>query len=142
MVLSILTPRGPSSGMLRTASACSRADGSASAGTSNSSSTSSERSVNSQPFVFWLGRASSVASAAALLGRRSWRARPRWGGRWAGQSGSAAAGAAADSANRALHLQLDQAVHLNRVLHRELLGDVLAVPVDRPLWGFHLLRYH
>src|SRR5215211_4174085 len=99
--------------MLRTASACARAEGSASPGTSKSASISSVRSVNSQPLAFWLGRPSSVASAAPSR-RRS-----------VSQSGSAAAWAAADSANRAFHLELDQAVHLDRVLHRQLLRDRL-----------------
>src|SRR5438105_13167121 len=35
--------------------------------------------------------------------------------------------------NRALHLELDQAVHLDRVLHRQLLGDRLDEPVDDQL---------
>src|SRR5215210_6072497 len=128
MVWSIWTTRGPSSGRLRTASACSRAAGSASPGTSKSSSTRAVRSVNSQPFVFWLGRPSSVARAAPSR-RRS-----------VSQSGSAAAEAAADSANRALHLQLDQAVHLDRVFHRELLGDRLDEPVDDHLGGLLLVQ--
>src|SRR5215210_404267 len=128
MVWSIWTTRGPSSGRLRTASACSRAAGSASPGTSKSSSTRAVRSVNSQPFVFWLGRPSSVAKAAPSR-RRS-----------VSQSGSAAAWAAADSANRALHLQLDQAVHLHRVLHRQLLGDRLDEAIDDHLGGLLLVQ--
>src|SRR5215217_7367224 len=128
IVWSIWTTRGPSSGRLSTASACSRAAGSASPGTSKSSSTSALRSVNSQPFVFWLGRPSSPVSAAPLR-RRS-----------VSHSGSAAAWAAANSANRALHLQLDQAVHLDRVLHRELLGDRLDEPVDDHLGGLLLVQ--
>src|SRR5436190_4182649 len=128
MVWSIWITRGPSSGRLRTASACARTAGSASAGISKSSSTRALRSVNSQPFVFWLGRPSSVARAAPSR-RRS-----------VNQSGSAVAAAEADSANRALHLQLDQAVHLDRVLHRQLLRDRLDEAVDDHLGGLLLVQ--
>ena len=38
-------------------------------------------------------------------------------------------------ADRALHLELDQAVHLDRVLHRELLDDRLDEAVDDQLRG-------
>src|SRR3954451_24902067 len=41
-------------------------------------------------------------------------------------------------ANRALHLQLDQAVHLDRVLHRELLHDRLDEAVYDQLAGLLL----
>src|SRR6478672_3323010 len=41
-------------------------------------------------------------------------------------------------ANRALHLELDQAVHLDRVLHRELLDDRLDEAVDDELGGLLL----
>src|SRR3954451_15201618 len=41
-------------------------------------------------------------------------------------------------ANRALHLELDQAVHLDRVLHRELLDDRLDKAVDDELAGLFL----
>src|SRR4051794_19965766 len=41
-------------------------------------------------------------------------------------------------ANRALHLKLDQAVHLDRVLHRELLDDRLDEAVDDELAGLLL----
>src|SRR5213080_2144586 len=41
--------------------------------------------------------------------------------------------------NRALHLQLDQAVHLDRVLHRELLDDRLDEAVDDQLRGLFLV---
>src|SRR5215204_5925773 len=128
IVPSICTTSRAFAGGLSTASACSRAPGSASVGTSKSSSIRSLRSVNSQPFVFWLGRPSSVARAAPSR-RRS-----------VSQSGSAAAEAAADSANRALHLQLDQAVHLDRVFHRELLGDRLDEPVDDHLGSLLLVQ--
>src|SRR4051794_32879557 len=40
--------------------------------------------------------------------------------------------------NRALHLQLDQPVHLDRVLHRELLHDRLDEAVDDQLAGLLL----
>src|SRR5215207_7580862 len=128
MVPSIWTTRGACSGGLSTASACSRAAGSASTGTVKSASISSVRSVNSQPLVFWLGRPSSFARAAPSRRRSS------------NQSGSAAAEAAADSANRALHLQLDQAVHLDRVLHRKLLRDRLDEPVDDHLRSLFLVE--
>src|SRR5215207_808827 len=128
MVPSIWTTRGACSGGLSTASACSRAAGSASTGTVKSASISSVRSVNSQPLVFWLGRPSSFARAAPSR-RRS-----------VSQMGSAAAEAAADSANRALHLQLDQAVHLDRVLHREFLSDRLDEAVDDHLGGLLLVQ--
>src|SRR5215212_8185257 len=42
-------------------------------------------------------------------------------------------------ANGALHLKLDQAVHLDRVLHRELLDDRLDEPVDDQLRGLFLV---
>src|SRR4051794_22847240 len=42
-------------------------------------------------------------------------------------------------ANRALHLELDEAVHLDRVLHRQLLYDRLDEAVDDQLAGL-LLR--
>src|SRR5437764_849190 len=89
---------------------------------------SAVRSVNSQPFVFWLGSPSSCASAAPSRRRSS------------NQSGSAAAEATADSANRALHLQLDQAVELDGVLHRKLLGDRLDEAVDDHLGGLLLIE--
>src|SRR5215217_8402567 len=42
-------------------------------------------------------------------------------------------GAGTTSANGALHLELDQAVHLDRVLHRQLLDDRLDEAVDDQL---------
>src|SRR4051812_23493958 len=42
-------------------------------------------------------------------------------------------------ANGALHLELDQPVHLERVLHRELLDDRLDEPVDDELRGLLLV---
>src|SRR5215218_5886868 len=49
-------------------------------------------------------------------------------------------GAAPPSANRALHLQLDQAVQLDGVLHRKLLGDRLDETVDDHLGGLLLVQ--
>src|SRR5438270_1105687 len=60
-------------------------------------------SVNSQPGLPLNWGSSSVFASSAARSLRS----------------------ASKLANRALHLELDQAVHLNRVLHRELLGDRL-----------------
>src|SRR3954464_737224 len=45
---------------------------------------------------------------------------------------------AVTSANGALHLELDEAVHLDRVLHRELLDDRLDEAVDDQLAGLLL----
>src|SRR3954465_3579290 len=43
-------------------------------------------------------------------------------------------------ANGALHLELDEAVHLDRVLHRELLDDRLDEAVDDQLGGLLLAQ--
>src|ERR1035437_3368948 len=83
-------------------------------------------SVNSQP-ACPLNCGSSRDSL-----RRTARSR-----RAARNSGSAVAVADA-SANRALHLELDQPVHLDRVLHRKLLGDRLDEAVDDQLRGLDL----
>src|SRR5436305_1664910 len=77
-----------------------------------------ERSVNSQPGLPLNWGSSSVCASWAARSRRSAR-------------NSSPAGAAL--ANRALHLQLDQPVHLHRVLHLELLGDRLDEAVDDQL---------
>src|SRR3954462_474792 len=45
---------------------------------------------------------------------------------------------AVTSANGALHLELDEAVHLHRVLHRQLLDDRLDEAVDDQLAGLLL----
>src|ERR1700754_3443760 len=45
---------------------------------------------------------------------------------------------AVTSANGTLHLELDEAVHLDRVLHRELLDDRLDEAVDDQLAGLVL----
>src|SRR5690242_18835865 len=42
-------------------------------------------------------------------------------------------------ANRTLHLELDEAVHLDRVLHRQLLDDRLDEAVDDQLGGLLLV---
>src|SRR5438128_1949586 len=76
----------------------------------NESRSSPERSVNSQPLSFAVGSSSSRAKEAPSRRLST------------SQSGSVAVTALA---NRAFHLQLDQAVHLDRVLHRELLRDRL-----------------
>src|ERR687888_1085972 len=52
--------------------------------------------------------------------------------------GSSGYAAAVASANRALHLQLDQPVHLHGVLHRQLLDDRLDESVDDELAGLVL----
>src|SRR5215470_12002378 len=82
-----------------------------------------ERSVNSQPFAFWSGS-----------GRLSVREAPRW------RLSASHVGSVATSANRALHLQLDQPVELDRVLHRQLLGDRLDEAVDDHLRGLLLVE--
>src|SRR4051794_17416009 len=74
------------------------------------------RSVNSQPGVPLNDGRSSVAAREAARSRRAAR-----------NSGTVAL------ANRALHLELDQAVHLDRVLHRQLLDDRLDEAVDDQL---------
>src|SRR3954465_10396150 len=82
------------------------------------------RSVNSHPArPLKRGRSSSAALRAASL-RRAFS-----------QPGSRTA---ASSANGALHLELDEAVHLHRVLHRELLDDRLDEAVDDQLAGLGL----
>src|SRR5271165_1237166 len=56
---------------------------------------------------------------------------------WASASAGRARGVAA-LANGALHLQLDQPVHLDGVLHRELFDDRLDESVDDQLRGLFL----
>src|SRR4051812_5292582 len=76
-------------------------------------------SVNSHPALpLKRGTSSSAARRAASL-RRS-----------RSHSGSRTV---ANSANGALHLELDEAVHLDRVLHRKLLDDRLDEAVDDQL---------
>src|SRR5680860_1585290 len=50
------------------------------------------------------------------------------------------AGSVATSANASLHLQLDQPVELDRVLHRQLFGDRLDEAVDDHLRGLLLVE--
>src|SRR3954467_9038672 len=70
--------------------------------------------VNSQPGVPRNLGSSMASSAATARSRRA-----------VSQSGEVIA-----LANGALHLELDEAVHLDRVLHRELLDDRLDEAVD------------
>ena len=77
--------------------------------------------VNSQPGVPRKAGSSSSATRARAASRRASRV------------------VAVTSANRALHLQLDQAVHLDRVLHRQLLDDRLDEAVDDELAGLLLV---
>src|SRR6476661_7602493 len=84
---------------------------------------SPERSVNSQPFDLWSGR-----------GRLSAREAPCW------RLSESQAGSVASSANGTLHLQLDQSVQLDRVLHRQLFGDRLDEAVDDHLRGLLLVE--
>src|SRR5205814_1538026 len=86
---------------------------------SNASRSSPLRSVNSQPGVPLNWGSGSSPDRRAARSRRA-----------ANQPGCLRTAA---SANRSLHLQLDEAVHLNRVLHRELLGDRLDEPVHDQL---------
>src|SRR5690349_2918688 len=109
------------SGASRSVSTRSTAPASPSPGAAavNDARSSLEMSVNSHPAVpLKRGRSSSAARVAATL-RRSFS-----------HSGSRTA---ANSANGALHLELDEAVHLDRVLHRELLDDRLDEAVDDQL---------
>src|SRR3954447_21730112 len=55
---------------------------------------------------------------------------------WSGRGGSART----CSANRALHLELDQPVELDRVLHRQLFGDRLDEAVDDHLRSLLLVE--
>src|SRR5919108_519347 len=78
--------------------------------------------VNSQPGVPRKVGSSMAPSAETARSRRA-----------VSQAGEVVA-----LANGALHLQLDQAVHLHRVLHRELLDDRLDEAVDDQLRGLVL----
>src|SRR4051812_29333564 len=114
---SVIAPSGASSSVsTRSTAEASPSPGAAAA---NAPRSSLEISVNSQPALpLKCGRSSSAAARAAS---------PR---RAFSHSGSRTA---ASSANGALHLELDQAVHLDGVLHRELLDDRLDEPVDDQL---------
>src|SRR3954452_9923455 len=119
---SVIAPSGASSSV----STRSTADASPSPGAAavKAARSSLPMSVNSQPArPLKRGRSSSAAVRAAS---------PR---RAFSQPGSRTA---ASSANGALHLELDEAVHLHRVLHRELLDDRLDEPVDDQLAGLVL----
>src|SRR3954466_15350697 len=96
----------------------------ASAGRSKTSSAWSAASMSPTPAV------SKSASAKFLSSVNSQPGAPLN----VGSSSSRQAG----SANGAFHLQLDQAVHLDRVLHRELLDDRLDEAVDDELAGLLL----
>src|SRR4051794_68918 len=80
------------------------------------------RSVNSHPGVPLNDGSSSEAAAEAARSRRAAR-----------NSGTVAL------ANRALHLELNEAVHLDRVLHRQLLDDRLDEAVHDQLAGLLLV---
>src|SRR5215217_752636 len=115
---SVIAPSGASNSVCtRSTAVASPSPGAAAA---KASSEKSPSVVNSQPAVpLWRGRSSEAASSAALV-RRS-----------LSQAGSRTC--VSRSANGALHLELDQAVHLDRVLHRELLDDRLDEAVDDQL---------
>src|SRR3954453_9850452 len=107
-----------SSALASTASSKSNSAGPSPPGAAGCASRSSlSIGVNSQPGVPRKRGISMAPSAAA--------ARSRGAG---SQSGEVVA-----LANRALHLQLDEAVHLDRVLHRQLLDDRLDEAVDDQL---------
>src|SRR3954447_9674493 len=117
-----MAPSGASSSV----STRSTADASPSPGdaAANAPRSSLPRSVNSHPArPLKRGRSSSAARRADPE-RRSFS-----------HPGSRTA---ASSANGALHLELDEAVHLHRVLHRELLDDRLDEAVDDELSGLVL----
>src|SRR5262249_41240852 len=80
--------------------------------------------VISQPAMPRKLGSSSVPSASTARARRAVRNCGSW--------------VAVPLPNRALHLQLDQAVHLDRVLHRQLLDDRLDEAVDDQLAGLLL----
>src|SRR4051812_37609794 len=99
-----------SSALASTASSKSNSAGPSPPGAAGCASRSSlSIGVNSQPGVPRKRGISMAPSAAAARSRRA-----------ASQSGEVVA-----LANRALHLQLDEAVHLDRVLPRPLLYDPL-----------------
>src|SRR3954469_17548005 len=89
----------------------------------NASRSSLSIGVNSQPGVPRKGGSSIAPSAASARSRRA-----------ASQLGEVAA-----LANGALHLELYEAVHLDRVLHRQLLDDRLDEAVHDQLGGLLLV---
>src|SRR6185295_1433247 len=93
--------------------------------------------------------ATGYASRSSLsIGVNSHPAVPRNVGTWIASSADRARSRRAVSqtgevvalANGALHLQLDEAVHLDRVVHRELLDDRLDEAVDDQLGGLLLAQ--
>src|SRR5215212_7194298 len=120
---SVTAPSGASSSVWTRSTAPASPSPGAAAGKASSENLASE--VNSQPGVpLNCGRSSEAASPAARS-RRS-----------ASQAGSRTE--VCSSANGALHLELDEAVHLDRVLHRQLLDDRLDEAVDDQLAGLVL----
>src|SRR5215212_1361491 len=121
---SVTAPSGASSSVCTRSTALTSPSPGAAAANSSSESLASE--VNSQPGLpLNAGRSSDAASSAARE-RRS-----------ASHAGSRTE--VCRSANGALHLELDQPVHLDRVLHRELLDDRLDEAVDDQLAGLVLV---
>src|SRR5579884_2352269 len=119
-IVETITPSGSSSGGVRSKRRGAGLATGVSAAGSKASRSRPEMSVNSQP-----GRPLKLGSS------RVWaRLAARW--RRSVRTGAAAL------PNRALHLELDQAVHLHRVLHRQLLGDRLDESVDDQLGGLLL----
>src|SRR3954451_23874628 len=90
----------------------------------NASRSSLSIGVNSQPGVPRKRGSSIAPSADSARSRRA-----------ASQAGDVVA-----LANGALHLELDEAVHLDRVLHRQLLDDRLDEAVDDQLGGLLLAQ--
>src|SRR5215218_6313726 len=119
----VTAPSGASSRVWTRSTALASPSPGAAVAKASSESFASE--VNSQPGVpLKFGRSSEAASSAARE-RRS-----------ASHCGSRTE--VCRSANGALHLELDEAVHLDRVLHRELLDDRLDEAVDDQLAGLVL----
>src|SRR5918999_603970 len=75
---------------------------------------------NSTPFASSSARAAPTSS--------TWSSRDRWVFREGTPTVSTLVIALVALADTALHLQLDEAVHLDRVLERQLLGDRLDEP--------------
>src|SRR3954454_21723932 len=114
-----------SSALADTASSKSNSAGPSPPGAAGYASRSSlSIGVNSQPGVPRKRGTSMASSAATARSRRA-----------ASQAGDVVA-----LANGALHLELDEAVHLDRVLHRQLLDDRLDEAVDDQLGGLLLAQ--
>src|SRR5215218_10953910 len=120
---SVTAPSGASSSVWTRSPADPSPSPGAAAAKASSENFASE--VNSQPGVPLNCGRSSVAASAAARERRS-----------ASHRGSRTE--VCRSANGALHLELDEAVHLDRVLHRQLLDDRLDEAVDDQLAGLIL----